>query len=200
MSNEKDEGQEAADNYKVNSGAVKKVDELLNRDKDDESLKKWKEALLGKSAANVYSPKDDPRRVVVTEFAIICKDRPGGDIVFKIDSQDALTKLKDSTFVLKEGSLFKKRIKIRVQHELVTGLKYQNVVSRLGFKDKDVEVMGSFAPQAEPHEVTIPRKQWDETPSGMLLRGSYAGEIKLIDDDDQCHLEFKYSFKIEKDW
>ena len=149
---------------------------------------------MKKSAAN------DPRRVVVTEFAILCRDRPGGDIVFTFETQEDLNKLKDNQFVIKEGSLFKKRIKLRIQHELVTGLKFQNVVSRMGFKDKDVDVIGSFAPQADPYEVVIPRKEWDEAPSGILARGSYSGEVKLIDDDNQCHLDFKYSFKLEKEW
>ena len=34
-----EETQEVQDNYKVNTAAVKKVDELLNRDQNDESLK-----------------------------------------------------------------------------------------------------------------------------------------------------------------
>jgi hypothetical protein len=49
------------------------------------------------------------------------------------------------------------------------GLKYQNVVSRGPFKDKDVEVIGSFGPQEAAHEVTIPRREWDITPDGNLF-------------------------------
>ncbi len=39
---------------------------LVNQDAGDESLRKYKEALLG-NVSNTYSPKDDPRRVVITQ-------------------------------------------------------------------------------------------------------------------------------------
>lgn len=43
---DKDEVEQGS-NYKVSDQSLKKVDDLLNRDKEDESLKKWKEQLLG---------------------------------------------------------------------------------------------------------------------------------------------------------
>jgi hypothetical protein len=43
---------------------------LVNQDAGDESLRKYKEALLG-NVANTYSPKDDPRRVVITQLKIV---------------------------------------------------------------------------------------------------------------------------------
>jgi hypothetical protein len=55
-------------------------------------------------------------------------------------------------------------------------------------------MIGSFAPQKEPHVMTFPRNGWDEAPSGMLHRGSYKAKSQLIDDDKQTHLEFEYSF------
>ena len=61
-------------------------------------------------------------------------------------------------------------------------------------------MLGSYPPQQEPFEVTFPRYGWDEAPSGMLARGSYKSTSKFIDDDDQCHLKFEYSFSIKKDW
>ena len=40
----------------------------------------------------------------------------------------------------------------------------------------------------------------ETAPSGMLGRGKYEAVSKFIDDDNQTHLQFKWSFKIEKDW
>jgi len=49
-------------------------------------------------------------------------------------------------------------------------LKYQNVVHRGPFSDKDVEVIGSFGPQEQPHEVTIPRREFDQCPDGKKIK------------------------------
>jgi hypothetical protein len=50
MSDTKEE-KEGLEVYKVADAAIKTVDDLMNRDKEDESLNKWKEALLGKALA-----------------------------------------------------------------------------------------------------------------------------------------------------
>jgi len=34
----------------------------------------------------------------------------------------------------------------------------------------------------------------------MLGRGHYEAVSKFIDDDNQTHLQFKWSFDIKKDW
>jgi hypothetical protein len=47
---------------------------LVNQDAGDESLRKYKEALLG-NVANTYSPKDDPRRVVITQLKIVVEGK-----------------------------------------------------------------------------------------------------------------------------
>jgi hypothetical protein len=55
---------------------------LVDQDANDESLRKYKEALLG-NVANTYSPKDDPRRVVITQLKIVVEGGcPGGVLVF----------------------------------------------------------------------------------------------------------------------
>lgn len=40
----------------------------------------------------------------------------------------------------------------------------------------------------------------DEAPTGMLARGHYDAVSKFVDDDDQTHLKFEWSFDISKDW
>jgi len=195
---EKDEDNQ--DNFKIADQAIKKVDVLLDLDKDDEALRKWKEQLLG-SAKEAYAPKDDPRRVVVTEMVIKCDGRPDGEIVYKFDTKEELAKLKESPFILKEGCKYKITLQFRVQHELVTGLKYVNTVYTKGMKvDKEETMIGSFGPQKDLHEVAIPRNGWDEAPKGLVARGKYKANAKFVDDDSQVHLEFEYAFAIKKDW
>jgi len=61
-------------------------------------------------------------------------------------------------------------------------------------------MIGSFAPQKEPHIITIPRNGWDEAPKGIVARGKYKANSKFVDDDGQVHLEYDYAFAIKKDW
>lgn len=72
--------------------------------------------------------------------------------------------------------------------------------------DKDETMLGSFAPSAQPYELIIPRKGWEEAPKGMIARGKYKATSKVqadimhyltlqfVDDDDQVHLEYDYAF------
>mmetsp|Transcript_12171 Transcript_12171/g.38608 ORF Transcript_12171/g.38608 Transcript_12171/m.38608 type:complete len:199 (-) Transcript_12171:101-697(-) len=185
--------------------APKKVGlaDLVNADAEDESLQKYKAALLGSAASGqTAAPADDDRRVVIEKLSIIFNDRPEGTITFAgLDEEAELARLKNASFTLKEGSLYKIEVCFRVQHDIVSGLKYTNTVSRKGVRvDKQSSMIGSFGPQAEPHTVTFPRHGWDETPSGMMARGDYKAKSSFVDDDGQKHLEYEYSFSIKKDW
>jgi len=134
------------------------------------------------------------------EMRVICEGRKD-DIVFKCDSDKDVKKMKDTPFTLKEGCNYKITLNFRVQHEIVTGLKYVNTVYRKGIRvDKSELMVGSFPPQKDPHKMTFPKNGWDEAPKGMVQRGSYKAKSQLIDDDKQCHLEFEYAFDIKKDW
>lgn len=137
------------------------VNELLTMDQQDESLRKYKEALLGQASQEVFArmcrtclrlplvalhsartnslvvtASNDPRRVVIEEMKVICEGRPAGDIVYKLESKEALDKMKDDAFVLKEGCNYKIQVTFRVQHEIVSGLKYVNTVYRKGVRGK----------------------------------------------------------------
>jgi len=195
-----DDEPEQTPGYKVS----KKVDmdSIMKMDEEDESLRKYKEALLGKAAlSGTAAPSDDHRRVVITEMRVICKDRPGGDIMYDLHARDAEKTLKDKPFTLREKSEYKIQVCFRVQHEIVAGLKFLNTVYRQGVRvAREEEMLGSFPPQPDPHVVVFPRHGWEEAPSGMLSRGSYKGKHRFVDDDGQCHLEYEYSFAIKKDW
>eukprot|EP01101_Sappina_pedata_P009290 TRINITY_DN5374_c0_g1_i1.p1 TRINITY_DN5374_c0_g1~~TRINITY_DN5374_c0_g1_i1.p1 ORF type:complete len:207 (-),score=76.18 TRINITY_DN5374_c0_g1_i1:132-722(-) len=187
----------ADENYK----APEKIslDTLLNRDNDDASLQAYKKSLG--LTGEVYSPSDDPRRVVIMELRINTPERPGGDIIYQLNSQEDVKAMKSKPFTLKEGCRYRTQITFRAQHEIVSGLKYVNLVYRKGVRvAKDDEMVGSFGPQKAPHTVIIPRNGYDEAPSGMLSRGLYNAKTHFVDDDKQNHLEFEYSFSIKKDW
>lgn len=40
----------------------------------------------------------------------------------------------------------------------------------------------------------------EEAPSGMLARGHYNAISMFVDDDENTHLKFEWSFDIGKDW
>jgi len=193
MSDEKDP---SIPEYKV--GKKVALDELLAADKDDESLRKYKASLLGNIDQSV---KDDPRRVVVKEMRVAFESRPGGDIVYTLDSPEDLIAMKNTPFTLKEGCNYKITISFKIQHDIVSGLKYVNSAYRKGIRvAKEEQMLGSFGPQAAPHQVTFPRHGWEEAPSGLLARGSYTAKSQFVDDDNELHLEYEYAFSIKKDW
>jgi len=193
-----DDEKEDKPEYKV--GKKVGLNELLNQDQGDESLRKYKESLLGTLNPDV-SPKDDPRRVVIKEMKIIFEDRPGGDITYTLETKEDLEKMKKTPFVLKEGTHYKIKVSFKVQHDIVSGLKYVNLVYRKGIRvAKDNQMIGSFGPQVTNHEVTFPRLGWEEAPSGLLTRGSYTAKSQFVDDDGANHLEYEYAFDIKSDW
>ena len=143
---------------------------------------------------------DDDRRVVITEFRVVFEDRPDGDIVYELDDAASLEKLKTTPFTLKQGCHYKIQVSFRVQHDLVAGLQYHNVIQRGPFKHREKEMLGSFPPRKEAHTVVFPRRGWEEAPSGMAVRGKYKATSVFHDDDKTDHLTFHYSFAIAKGW
>ncbi|CAO3647362.1 unnamed protein product [Cunninghamella blakesleeana] len=176
-------------------GLKKSLDEYNQLDAQDESLKKWKES-LGLNASGTTGPTDDPRRVIVEQIALEVEGR--SDVVVNLSTQAALEQAKNTPFTIKEGVEYRMKVKFRVQHEVVSGLKYLQVVKRKGIKvDKTEEMIGSYGPQASAYEKKF---QPEEAPSGMLARGHYEAKSKFIDDDGTTHMEWTWSFDIKKEW
>jgi Rho GDP-dissociation inhibitor len=174
-------------------GEKKTSDELKNLDAEEESLNKWKESLGLKAAVG---PADDPRKVVVLSLAMEIDGRD--DVVLDVSTPEKLDSLKDNPMTIKEGVEYKLKIKFKIQHEVVSGLKYIHVVKRKGIKvDRDEEMIGSFGPKLEPYEKKFAA---EVAPSGFISRGHYTVKSRFIDDDNVCHLEFEWSFDIKKDW
>merc|ERR1711991_777423 len=190
--------EEGNDNY--TPGEKVALEDLVNQDADDESLRKYKESLLG-NVAEAYKPADDPRRVVITEFKIIFEDRPGGDIVYQLDTPESVAELKNKPFTLKEGCKYKMEVSFRVQHEIVSGLCFATSVYKGPLRvTHDKEMLGSYGPKKESYVVTTPRRGWEEAPSGMMYRGNFKAKSAFVDDDKQKHLEYEYAFQIAKEW
>ena len=118
-SSEEDTGYKPGEKVDINT--------LVNQDNEDESLRKYKESLLG-NVNDIYAPKDDPRRVVILELKIMFQDRPNGDVVYNLEDPKGLQKLKTEPFTIKESAGYRIQVKFRVQHEIVSGLKYENKV------------------------------------------------------------------------
>ncbi|KAF9309092.1 hypothetical protein BGZ91_007554, partial [Linnemannia elongata] len=107
-----------------------------------------------------------------------------------LDLTKSEEELKKHSFTIKEGIEYRLKVLFKVQHEVVSGLKYMHVIKR--HVDKTEEMIGSYA--AKPDFLA------EEAPSGMLARGHYEVKSKFIDDDKTTHKEWSWSFDIKKDW
>ncbi|KAL0635831.1 rho GDP dissociation inhibitor [Maublancomyces gigas] len=185
--------------YKV--GEKKSVDEYANLDAGDESLARWKESLgIGaKSAGSSLGEPGDKRTVVVLQLSLLVEGRP--DVIIDLNTSGAVESLKKNPFIIKEGSSYHMRVKFRVQHEVISGLRYLQLVKRKGLKvDKSDEMMGSYGPNAAENPFYEKTFAEEEAPAGMLYRGHYDAISKFMDDDQNTHLSFEWSFEIKKSW
>ncbi|XP_035787705.1 rho GDP-dissociation inhibitor 1-like [Anopheles albimanus] len=173
----------------------KTIEEIMAADAEDESLRKYKEALLGEAQAEkIIFDDSDPRKVIVKKLALVAADRNP----MELDLTGDLTKLKKNVFVIKEGIQYKIRIDFVVQREIVHGLKYVQKTYRMGVPvDKMVQMVGSYPPKKEIQSYTTP---FEEAPSGMMARGTYSVTSLFTDDDKNEHLKWDWSFEIKKDW
>ncbi|XP_072259502.1 rho GDP-dissociation inhibitor 1 [Pyxicephalus adspersus] len=177
-------------NYKP--PAQKTIEEIQALDQDDESLRKYKEALLGPVPTTV-----DPAapNVVVTKLTLVCAEAPGP---LELNLTADLEKFKKESFTLKEGVEYRIKISFKVNKEIVSGLKYQQQTSRKGVKlDKSTYMVGSYGPRAEEYEFLTPI---EEAPKGMLARGCYHIKSLFTDDDKTNHLSWEWNLTISKDW
>ncbi|XP_073699975.1 rho GDP-dissociation inhibitor 1 isoform X2 [Garra rufa] len=186
---ENEEGE--AVNYKP--PAQKSLQEIQELDKDDESLRKYKEALLGN--CNVVIADPNITNVQVTRLTLMCETAPAP---LTLDLQSDLEVFKKQSFVLKEGVEYRIKISFKVNKEIVSGLKYVQQTYRKGVKiDKSDYMVGSYGPRPNEYEFLTPL---EEAPKGMLARGTYNIKSKFTDDDKHDHLSWEWNLNIKKDW
>jgi len=183
--------------YKV--GEKKTVEEYAKLDQNDESLNRWKASLGIATGAPLAITPGDTRRCVIQSLALEVEGRP--DIVIDLTVPGSIESLKGKPFIIKEGAKFRMKANFKVQHDVLSGLKYLQVVKRKGIRvGKDEEMLGSYPPNTVDKPSYEKKFSQDEAPTGMMARGHYEAVSKFIDDDDHTHLKFEWSFDITKEW
>ncbi|GMI66421.1 SUPERCENTIPEDE1 [Hibiscus trionum] len=171
-------------------GPLLSLKEQLEKDKDDDSLRRWKEKLLGCVEGDLNGQMEP--EVKFHSIGIISNDLEEVSHPLPLDlNRDGLV-----LFTLKEGSRYQLKLTFSVLHNIVSGLTYSNTVWKAGLKvDQNKGMLGTFAPRREPYEHFLDE---ETTPSGVLARGIYSANLKFEDDDRRCHMELKYAFEIKK--
>jgi len=186
---------EATEGFKV--GEKKTIDEYQQLDANDESLRKWKES-LGLGAGNTISDPNDPRTCIILSLGLEVEGRP--DITIDLSQPGSVETLKSKPFTIKEGAQYRMKVKFKVQNQILSGLKYLQVVKRHGLSQKEQEMLGSYGPNTTDKPFYEKKFHPEEAPSGMLVRGKYTATSKFVDDDNHTHLKFEWSLEIKKDW
>lgn len=176
----------------IDLGPILSIKDQLEKDKDDESLRRWKEQLLGSVDLNSVGETLEPD-VKIMSLSIQSPGRP--DIFLPLPVEP---NAKGVWFTLKEGSMYKLKFTFSVSNNIVSGLRYTNRVWKTGIKvDSTKEMLGTFSPQPEEYTYVTPE---ETTPSGMFARGSYSARTKFLDDDRKCYLQIDYTFDIRREW
>ncbi|PAV61399.1 hypothetical protein WR25_05140 [Diploscapter pachys] len=171
----------------------KSVNEIIDADKGDESLNKYKQTLLGSAPSQVIVEPHNPNHVIIKSITLVADGRP--EVTMDLSNPKAI---ESANFSVKEGAHYRLRFNFFVQREIVTGLKYFHKVSRHGITvDKETYMVGSYAPKTELQSYQTPL---EEAPSGMMHRGKYKVKSKFVDDDGNCILEWTWTLEISKDW
>ncbi|CAF89721.1 unnamed protein product, partial [Tetraodon nigroviridis] len=192
---EKNELSFEEEEYQKNPGytppAPKSLKEIQDQDKDDESLLKYKQMLLGGplGAEDASLPL-----VQVLRMTLLCDEAPEPATMDLTD----LAALKTKVFVMREGATFRLKIDFKVNREIISGLRYHHVVQRNGVKvNRKTYMVGSYGPKPEVQEFESPP---DEAPKGMLSRGRYLITSRVIDDDKITHLAWEWNLDVKKSW
>eukprot|EP00252_Welwitschia_mirabilis_P026422 TRINITY_DN8682_c0_g1_i1.p1 TRINITY_DN8682_c0_g1~~TRINITY_DN8682_c0_g1_i1.p1 ORF type:complete len:254 (+),score=38.88 TRINITY_DN8682_c0_g1_i1:178-939(+) len=179
-----------ADDFVV--GPLVPLKEQIEKDKEDESLTRWKEQLLGAVDINSIGECLEPE-VKIESISIVTAGRP--EVVLPVPFSP---NPKGYSFALKEGSRYNLKVTFSVHNNIVSGLRYRNTVWKSGVRvDRSRAMLGTFSPQRDPYTFMM---EEETTPSGFLARGSYSAKTKFIDDDKRCYLKMNYTFEIRKDW
>ncbi|GAA6055344.1 hypothetical protein JCM3770_005301 [Rhodotorula araucariae] len=181
--------------YRV--GEQKTLEELAKLDAEDESLARWK-ASLGITADAAPSTSGIGPNVQILSLSLTAPTRPT-PIEFDLTSADKVKALRKDPIVIKEGAEYNVELKFKVNHSIVSGLKYIQVVRRLGANlDKLESMIGSYGPSPIP---VVKKFVTEEAPSGMLARsGTYTVRSRVLDDDKTVYVDFEWQFKLAKEW
>ncbi|KIP12638.1 hypothetical protein PHLGIDRAFT_27081 [Phlebiopsis gigantea 11061_1 CR5-6] len=183
--------------YKV--AAAKSIDEYAQLDAEDESLARWKASLgiVPGSAGPASGPK-----VTILSLELASPSMPQGKtLVMNLQDKAQIDSLKKNPVTIKEGVEYNVRINFKVNHSIISGVRYMQVVKRAGVKvDKMDQMLGSYGvnPTNQPY---VKNFDSEESPSGMLARsGTYSVRSRVVDDDGEVYADWEWSFKLAKEW
>ncbi|KIM90972.1 hypothetical protein PILCRDRAFT_157724 [Piloderma croceum F 1598] len=166
-------------------GAAKSAADYAKLDAEDESLTRWKASLglNGAISADTSGPKVTVLCLELTSPTL----PPGKKLIFDLTTNQKNQDKKD-LFTIKEGVEYSVTIKFKVNHSIISGCRYVQVVKRGGLKvDKLEQMLGSYGPSPDGKPYT---KAFDpeESPSGMLARsGKYEVTSRVLDDDGDVY-------------
>ncbi|KAJ6629134.1 immunoglobulin E-set [Mycena sp. CBHHK59/15] len=179
--------------------AAKSTAEYAQLDAEDESLARWKASLgiVPGAGGNASGPK-----VTVLTLELDSSTLPAGKtIAFNLADTARLADTKKNPIVIKEGVEYNVRITFKVNHSIISGVRYIQVVKRSGVKvDKLEQMLGSYGPHPKGEAYT---KNFDSdtSPSGMIARsGTYNVKSRVVDDDGEVYADWEWSFKLAKEW
>jgi Rho GDP-dissociation inhibitor len=181
------------------AGPAKSADEYAKLDAEDESLARWK-ASLG-IVPGTTAPASGPKVTILT-LQLASDTLPQGKTVsLNVQDAAALADTKKNPIVIKENVEYNVRISFKVNHSIISGVRYLQIVKRSGVKvDKLEQMLGSYGPSptGEPY---IKNFDPETSPSGMLARtGTYNVRSRVIDDDGEVYADWEWSFKLAKEW
>lgn len=141
-------------------------------DQNDESLNRWKASLGISNSPILPVDPNDTRRCVIHSLALETPGRP--DIVIDLSVPGALESLRSKPFAIKEGAKFRMKATFKVQHEVLSGLKFLQVVKRKGVRvSKDEEMLGSYAPNTQDKPIYEKKCQSPLLPRNITHRLLY---------------------------
>ncbi|CAI5455908.1 unnamed protein product [Caenorhabditis angaria] len=186
------DNEENTNGFEYRQPPQKTIGELLKSDDEDESLKKYKQQLLGQGT--VVVDENDPRRVLVKNVELMIEGIKN-EVLDLSDPKKVETS--DLSLSIKEGSTYRLKFTFHVQREIASGLHYKHKVKRSGITvENEKYMMGSYAPKLEIQEYTSPN---EEAPQGMIHRGKYKVHSKITDDDGHVYLDWNWTLHITKD-
>jgi hypothetical protein len=100
-------------------------------DEGDESLQRYKQS-LGLGGGTDLSDPNDPRVCIIQSLTM---ESPGRDpVVIDLTAPGSVDNLKKTPFKIKEGATFTMTAHFKVQHEILSGLHYVQVIKRKGIR------------------------------------------------------------------
>ncbi|KAG6835322.1 hypothetical protein H0H93_002691 [Arthromyces matolae] len=161
-------------------------------DAQDESLARWQASLgiVPSASGQATGPK-----VTVLELQI---HSPSLSKPIIIDVQKEQNANETKRFNLKQGIEYHMSITFKVNHSVVSGLRYIQDAHHTGLREKTGYTIGSYGPQAHPYT-----KHFDTNktpPPGLLYSGAYHVTSYVKDEDNEVYAEWRWIYELRKDW